>query len=595
MRTPPSSTLVSPPRRWLRRLIAVGAALAAVGSATACDLAGAASAPETPKTGGTLTVITQADFDVLDPQRSYAAVEANFLRLTSRTLTTYKSEAGAGASEVVGDLATDAGRPSDNNTVWRFNLKNGVRWEDGSPVTCSQVRYGIQRRFSKDVIMAGGAPYPLTYLQDNSPDPYLGPWVAGDNNGKGLESIKCLDEKRIEFHLKQPVGDFGYAVAMSTFAPVPPEKDTKEAYARYPFSNGPYKIEPGSHTDKQLVLVRNPFWDPKTDQVRKAYPDRIVFQFREDTFGAVTNEMIEDQGDARNTIMLDVNVAPNFLQQVVNDPELLDRAVTGTTGAVRYFAINTKRVTNPACREALIHSFNKRKFRAVFGGSALGDYATTMIPPQLKAHKKFDVFDSVTHPEGDPDRAFQIIEEQAKTRTPCPAKVTVAFPDSALRRRLMNTVVEAYQRVGIEIDLKAITPRDYYQDFAGDPANAYDMIWAGWVPDWAQGSAIIPPLFDGDVIPPLDPITGHGAGNVNFSNLNDKSINDQIDAALAETTPERQFALWGDLDMQIQQKAVAIPILYEKAIRMAGTNVRGGYIHSAFGMPDLCSLGLAQP
>jgi peptide/nickel transport system substrate-binding protein len=47
--------------------------------------------------------------------------------------------------------------------------------------------------------------------------------------------------------------------------------------------------------------------------------------------------------------------------------------------------------------------------------------------------------------------------------------------------------------------------------------------------------------------------------------------------------------------MQIQQKAVTIPILYEKGIRMEGSNVRGGYIHSAFGMPDLCSLGLAQP
>jgi peptide/nickel transport system substrate-binding protein len=579
----------------VRRFVAAAAAVAAIASATGCDLAGAASAPETPKTGGTLYVVLQADFEVLDPQRSYAAAEANFLRLTTRTLTTYKSEAGAASSEVVGDLATDAGRPSDNNTVWRFNLKNGIRWEDGSPVTCSQVRYGIERRFSRDVIMAGGAPYPLSYLQDNSPEPYLGPWVAGDNNGKGLESIKCLDEKRIEFHLSQPVGDFGYAVAMSTFAPVPPEKDTKEAYARYPFSNGPYKIEPGSHTDKQLVLVRNPFWDPKTDQARKAYPERIVFQFREDTFGAVTNEMIEDQGDAKNTIMLDVNVAPNFLQQVVNDPDLLKRAVTGTTGAVRYMAINTKRMTNPACREALIHAFNKRKYRAVFGGSALGDYATTIIVPGLKAHKKFDLFDSVTHPEGDPDRALQIIEEQEKTKSPCPTKVSVAFPDSALRRRLMNTVVEAYQRVGIEIDLKPLSPSTYYNTDIGDPANPFDMMLAGWIPDWQNGSAIIPPLFDGDLIPALDPLTGHGAGNVNFSNLNDKSINDQIDAALGETTPDRQFALWGDLDMQIQQKAVTIPILYEKGIRMAGSNVRGGYIHSAFGMPDLCSLGLAQP
>ncbi|MGE5828612.1 MAG: ABC transporter substrate-binding protein [Micromonosporaceae bacterium] len=591
MRTPPSPSAL---RRFARRVLTGGVALAAIASATACDLAGASSAPEAPKPGGTLYVVTQADFDNLDPQVSYVAVEADALRLLARTLTTYKATPD-GASEIVGDLATDAGRPSDNNTVWRFTLKPGLRWEDGSPVTCSQVRYGVERRFSRDVQMQGGAPYPLQYLQDNSPDPYLGPWVANDNNRKGLESIKCLDERRIEFHLSKPVGDFGYAVAMSTFAPVPPEKDTREEYTRYPFSNGPYKIEPGSHTDKGMVLVRNPFWDPKTDQVRKAYPDKIVFQFREDASGSITNELIEDEGDSKNTIMLDVNVAPNFLQQVVNDPDLLKRAVTGTTGAVRFLAINTERITSQACREALIHAFNKRKFRAVYGGSALGDYATTMIPPGFGAYKKFDVFDSVTHPEGDPDRALTILEEQEKAKTPCPSKVSLAFPDSALRRRLMNTVVEAYQRVGIEIDLKPLSPKTYYNNDIGDPANPYDMMWAGWVPDWGNGSAIIPPLYDGRLIPPLDPITGHGQGSVNFSNLRDKSINDQIDGALAETSPERQWALWGDLDLQIQQKAVGIPILYEKGIRMAGSNVRGGFLNPFLGMPDLCALGLAQP
>src|SRR5262245_31620360 len=223
MRNPPSPSAL---RRLARRVLTGGIAVAAVASATACDLAGASSAPESPKQGGTLYVVTQADFGTLDPQVSYVAVEADALRLLTRTLTTFKATP-EGASEIVGDLATDAGRPSDNNTVWRFNLKTGLRWEDGSPVTCSQVRYGIERRFSRDVQMQGGAPYPLTYLKDNE-NPYLGPWVANDNNGKGLESIKCLDERRIEFHLGKPVGDFGYAVSMSTFAPVPPEKDTKE-------------------------------------------------------------------------------------------------------------------------------------------------------------------------------------------------------------------------------------------------------------------------------------------------------------------------------------------------------------------------------
>jgi peptide/nickel transport system substrate-binding protein len=585
----------------LRRLIAAGVAVTGLVSVAGCSLAGASSVPESPKKGGTLYINIQGGLDILDPQRTYAASEQNVLRLTTRALTTYVSVPGQTASEVVGDLATDSGRPSEGNRVWDFTLKPNLRWEDGSVVTCTQVKYGIERRFSTlTAVIAGreesmneGPSYPQDYLQDNA-TPYKGPWYGDDNHGKGLESVQCLDEKRVRFLLRRPVGDFGYTLAMPTWAPVPPDQDTKLAYRKRPFSNGPYKID-GKLTTDGLVLVRNNFWVEATDQVRKAYPDRIVFNFRPDTGGIVTNEMIEDQGDARNTIMLDFNVAPNFLQQVVNDPDLISRAVTGPTGGVRYMAINTKVVPNIACRQALIYAFNKRKYRAVNGGSVTGDYATTMIPPNVKANKPFDLFDTIANPEGNPDKARDIMDAQAKAKKPCDSTIKVAFPNTPLRRRLINTVVEAYQRAGIEVRPVPLDPATYYSSGIGDPANGYHMMLAGWIPDWANGSAIIPPLFSGSVIPKLNPVTGHASGNVNFSLLDDPRINQQMDTALAETEAERQWALWGDLDEQIQQLAVTIPILYEKGLRMAGSNVRGGFIHPAFGMPDVVTLGLADP
>lgn len=569
-----------------------GAAVAVVVLATGagCDLAGADAAAPEPKRGGTIYVNLQGGLDILDPQRTYSAVEMNVLRLLNRTLTTYRSVPGSAGSEVVGDLATDTGRPSENNTVWQFTLKPGLKWENGEPLVCSQVKYGIERRFS--TLMDEGAAYPREYLQNNQ-TPYEGPWVGGNNDGKGLESITCTDEFNIVFHLSRPVGDFGYTVALSTFAPVLPEKDTKDEYAQRPYSNGPYKIE--SRDENQLTLVRNRFWSEANDQVRKAYPDKIVFDFRQDASGVITNELIEDSGNARNTVMVDANVAPNFLQQVVNDPQLITRAISGPTGAVRYMAINTKVLPNIACRQALIYAFNKRKWRAVNGGSVTGDYATTMIPPDLQAHKKFDLFDSLKNPEGDPQRAISIMQEQQQAGTPCPSTIRVAFPDTPLRRRLMNTVVEAYQLAGIQVELVPLAANTYFNTGIGDPTNEYHMMLVGWIADWANGSAIIPPIFDGEVIPKINPVTGRAAGNVNHAMLNDPKINEMIDAALAETDTQRAYTLWGDLDQQIQELAVSVPILYEKGIRLSGSNVLGGFIHPAYGMPDLCALGLAQP
>jgi len=577
--------------RRVVRLVAAAASLLVLGATvTACDFADAETPPPAPQKGGTLYLNIQGGLDILDPQRTYSAAEMNVLRLTTRTLTTYRSVPGPTASEVVGDLATDTGRPSENNTVWQFTLKPGIKWENGEPLVCSQVKYGIERRFS--TLMDEGAAYPKEYLADNA-TPYVGPWVGGNNDGKGLESITCTDEFNIVFRLKRPVGDFGYTVAMSTFAPVLPEKDTKVEYAQRPYSNGPYKIE--SRDAEQMTLVRNPFWSDANDQVRKAYPDKIVFDFRPDASGAITNEMIENTGNAQNMVMVDLNVAPNFLQQVVNDPELINRAISGPTGAVRYMAINTKVVPNIACRQALIYAFNKRKWRTVNGGSVTGDYATTMIPKGFSAYKEFDVFDSLKNPEGDPERAMAIMAEQEQAGNPCPTTIKAAFPDTPLRRRLMQTVVEAYQLAGIQVELAALPPATYYNTGIGDPTNGYHIMLAGWIPDWANGSAIIPPIFYGAVIPPINPVTGKAAGNVNHMMLNDPKINDLIDTALAETDMERQYTLWGDLDQQIQQMAVTVPILYEKAIRLTGTNVLGGFIHPAYGMPDLTALGLAQP
>ncbi len=559
--------------------------------AAACDLAGANSAPETPKTGGTVYIYAQANFDLLDPQRTYSANEMNVLRLLNRTLTTYRSVPGPAASEIVGDLATDIGRPSENNTVWEFTLKPNLRWQDGSPVTCSQVKYGIERRFSD--LMDEGAPYPKTYLKDNA-TPYEGPWFGRQQQRQGsrVDHVRRRAQHPVRAQAAgRRLRVRGRAIDIRTGAAGPGRRQTD--YAKRPFSNGPYKIE--SWTDKELVLVRNSWWNASTDQVRKAYPDRIVFTFREDQSGIITNELIEDQGEARNAIQMDGNVAPNFLQQVVNDPDLLRRTVSDPTGAVRYMAINTNRVKDQICREVLIHAFNKRKYRAVNGGSVTGDYATTMIPPQVRAHRKFDLYDSIRNPEGNVTKALELLQEREQAKKPCAKTIRVAFPDTPIRRRLMTTVVEAYQRVDIIVELVPIDPTVYYNTGVGDPTNDYDLMLAGWIPDWPNGSAILPPLFHSNVIPPVNPVTGHAAGNVNFSLLRDKQVDDQMDAALTETTPERQWALWGEIDMQIQEKAVTIPLLYEKAIRLSGSNVRGGFIHPAFGMPDLCALGLAQP
>jgi peptide/nickel transport system substrate-binding protein len=581
----------------VRRTVLAGIAVVALAASAACDTADAADRPEPPKKGGALRVVVSVLPEHLDPQKISAALDANVSRLITRTLTTAKSEPGAGASEIVGDLATDTGRPSDDKRVWDFTLKKGLRWQDGSLITCEHVKYGVERNFSD--LFTSGLQYPRQLLLDN-PEPYKGP-LRGTN--EGLDSVTCVDQSTIQFKLKQPMGDFGYAVALPVFAPVPLGKDAdKEAYDRAPFSTGPYKV--AESDAKHIVLDRNPHWSASTDSVRKAYPDRIDIVLDKNT-PAVTNALVQDQGDARNTVLFDVDIAPNFVQQIVNDDQLSKRMITGSYSGVRYFAINMERITDVRCRQALVFAVNKRKFRSAMGGSMFGELATSIISPQLRSHKEFDLYSAKSKPEGDRDKALQLMEEARAAGKPCKDRVRLAYPDSAVRRRLVQTVVESLQRVGIATQLIPVLPpvenpadcprgatcTDYFDAAIGNPKNQYDLMWAGWIADWSNGSAVIPPLFSSAVIP-----KGEGAtGNKNFALLHDKAVDDLIEAAMAESDLDTQYRLWGELDQKIQEQAPIIPMLYMKALRFAGSNVRGGFIHPAFGQPDLCSLGLGTP
>ena len=80
--------------------------------------------------------------DSLDPQRSYDPGVWNLMRLYTRTLVTYSSEPGR-TDELVPDLATDLGTPSEDGLSRTFTLREGVRFENGRAITSRDVKYGI--------------------------------------------------------------------------------------------------------------------------------------------------------------------------------------------------------------------------------------------------------------------------------------------------------------------------------------------------------------------------------------------------------------------------------------------------------------------
>jgi len=155
---------------------------AACGGGGSTPTASKTDAASAPKAGGTLYYLTKRPAEHMDPQRTYIGRDlGNQSRLVYRTLTQYKSGNADVSKKILPDLATDTGTASDSGKVWKFTLKDGVKWEDNSDITCEDLKYGISRTFATDVI-TGGPAYALQFLgipkDAKGASVYKGPYVT---------------------------------------------------------------------------------------------------------------------------------------------------------------------------------------------------------------------------------------------------------------------------------------------------------------------------------------------------------------------------------------------------------------------------------
>ncbi len=551
-------------------LALTAAACGGGGGGGATDTEGGGSEDEVTK-GGTLKILSVADFEHLDPQRNYVSNALNSGRLIYRTLTTFKSAPGEEGNEIVGDLAEGTGEASEGGKVWTFKLKDGLKYEDGSPITAADIKYGVERSFSDQ--LPEGPQYAKQYLEGG--EAYKGPYV----DPKGLDSIAAPDDKTIVFTLKQPVGDFNQTVTLPTFSPVPKAQDKQTQYDNRPFSSGPYKIE-SYQRQKSLVLVRNEHWDQATDEVRKAGPDRIEYQFGLDP-AQIDQRLINDSDP--NAAYLDAGGIQGSSVAAALAPNVESRRVEGTTQALRYLAfdVTTKPLSDPKVREALHYALNRETLQTARGGDrAGGELAYQILVPGLPGREEQKVFD--VPPAGDPDRAKQLLAEAGY---PNGFPITMFATNVGKGKAVGEAVQESLARVGVKVNLRLLDNAVYYTEI-GKPKTMNGIALAGWGPDWPNASTVIPPLFDGRQI--------KQEGNQNFSELNDPEINRLIDEASAETDPEKQGELWAQLDRKVMETGAIYPFTVDKSIYVSGSKVQNMFIHPFYGEPDAIALGVSQ-
>lgn len=538
--------------------------LAACGGSSddAKDDGGTAASGE-PTKGGTLTFLTLQDqFTHLDPQRNYTGEDLGFASgYLHRTLNSYKfSTDGTEATSLVADLATDTGTPNEDATSWSWTLKDGLKWEDGSALTCEDVKYGVSRTFATDIIV-DGPQYAVSMLDvpsdKDGASVYKGPYVTKGNDTAAFDTAVVCEGNKITFNLNKPVGDFNYSVTLLSFSPVPKAADTGEKYDDKPVSSGPYKISEYSK-GSQLVLDRNTNWDPATDDYRGAYPDKIVVKFGLEA-SVIDQRMIQDSGADQQTLTPDP-IEPASLATVFGSDRFADRRVNELDPYVRYIVINAARVPNLDQRKAILAATDRAQLRTIAGGEYAGDLADGVIKPNLPAdYAESGLWETLLGqpiPDtGDPEFAKKLIADSGEPME----TLQYDYPQTPTNDKGAAALVASLGKAGIKVKPNPIEAGQFY-GIVFDPAKEGHLVLAGWGPDWSNASTVIPELFT-------------PSGGFNLSQADDKAFNAKVADAKAEIDRDAQAEMWKSLNKDAMAQAWVVPTRFGREQRLAGSKV----------------------
>ncbi|MET8783418.1 MULTISPECIES: ABC transporter substrate-binding protein [unclassified Streptomyces] len=532
------------------------------------------------KKGGTVNLEDSDVPDSLDPGNTYYGFVQNFSRLYARTLVTFKPAPGKDGLTVVPDLAESLGKASADAKTWTYHLRSGLKFEDGTPITSKDVKYAIERSNFAPEALSNGPTYFKAYLEGG--DKYKGPYK--DKSPDGLKSIETPDDQTIVFHLAKPFADFDYLATFSQTAPVPAAKDDGAKYVQHIVSSGPYKFQ-SYEEGASASLVRNPNWDPKSDPIRKALPDKINVKFKVNPV-TVDNDLLADKITADIT---GAGVQPQTQPKVLagKNSAQTDNSYAGATS---YMALNlhVAPFDNVHCRKAVQWALDKQSVIDAMGGAPKGDVATTLLPPSVNGYTKFDSYPT----QGNKGDAAKAKGELKACGQPNGFSTTLtARSDRPSEVAAATAIQNSLKGVGIKVDIKQFPSGKYFANFAGVPSYVHEhklgMMMMAWGADWPTGYGFLDQITDGSAIKP--------SGGNNLMELNDPAINKALADAIANTDATARTKAWGDIDKMIMDNGSVVPLVYRKNLLIRPTSATNVTVTQAYlGMYDYTLLSSSK-
>jgi peptide/nickel transport system substrate-binding protein len=528
--------------------------------------------------GGVVTVLTNTGLTTtIDPAEAYYLDTMSIDgQLLTRSLTQYRYDPSTQQMVLVPDLATDLGRHNDDYTTWTFTIRDGIKFEDGSPVTAKNIAWGIQRCMDAATFPTGPCQYySNVYFRGGST--YKGPYTAPD---QPFHAVKVKGDE-LTISMDKPFPDMPYWGAFPANGPVPLGKASDpKTYKNHPVSTGPYMVK-SFNPSKELVLERNPNWDPTTDPARTAYPDGYDFKTQQPS-EKIDQILISDSGSGQTTLTYDNLLAPDY--QTMKQ-KASDRLTLGGQPCTFYWGPDNRKITDKRIREALSWAY-PYKDAILAAGEIPGVTAvpaTNLMPPGIPGRTAYNVTRRGPF-ETDPAKARELLQKANAVGY----DIKFLFrTDDPVNVKVKDAVVKSLEQAGFKATPVPTTIANYSADRAKTTSDI-NVRSASWCSDWPSGSTWLPTVYANT------DAAKTGSLGANYSVFSSAWVHQQV-TKIQLLPLDEQPGAWNDLDKQVMTKYFPLfPTYYGGVVMAHGSKIQGMNDDSALGMPTWNTMWVGQ-
>lgn len=427
--------------------------------------------------------------------------------------------------------------------VWVFNLREGVKFHDGTPFNAEAVKFNFDR-----------------WMDENNPYRYEGEAFEywGYMFGKDtIKEVRVVDEYTVEIELNKPFAPFINNLAMPCFgisSPAAIKKFGKD-YFKNPVGTGPFKFVEWVKDDKIVLEKNTDYWGegPKLDKlIFRTIPDNSA-------------RLMELQA---GTIDIMIGLSPQDVQIVKDDQNL--QLLLRPSMNVGYLAMNMMKepFDNPLVRKAINHAVDKKALIDAFY-AGLAKPAKNPLPPSLWGYN-----DEIKDYEYDPAKAKALLAEAGypngfKTEL---WAMPVARPYMPQPKEIATALQQQLAAVGIEAEIVTMDWATYLEK---GEFGEHKLYLIGWTGDNGDPDNFLYVLLD------KDNAKVGSAGN--FAFYKSDQVHDLLVAAQEETDQAKRAKLYEEAQEIIHEDAPWVPLVHSTPPIAARKSVKNFIPHPTGG------------